>query len=569
MADEIAADRPATLPNRSDPLLGWKAIARHLRVSVRTAQRWASTESMPIHRHMHGALGSPYAYGPELDAWWASRPADQRASPYAGPVRSIAVLPFADLDRELSTEVLADGLTEELINALAQVEGLRVVARTSVFNFRSQPNDVREIASRLGVDALLEGSVRCAQGRVRVTAQLVDGRSGCHLWSDRFDHQRGDPLALEENFAHAIAGTLRISLGDRSTSAQPRRDGRVDAYERFLEGRYHWTQRTPGGFLKAVECLERAVEEDPQLAVAWAALAECYAMAQGFSTPPEEGTTERATAAAEKALALDPGLAAAHATLGFLRAAHAFDWAGAECEFRRALELAPDEAFAHLLYGGVVLAPAGRLAEAELHQARAAALDPVSAVVVNGTGMMRLMQRRYDEAANAFQSALTLDEAYPWAHRGLGEVYLLQGRYAEALEAIAQVEMPAFGAGFAGYCQAKLGRTVAAELALRRLEHLKQASVSYQIAVLRLGLGDLEGAFEWLGRAVEHRSVGVLWLKVDPIWDPIRSDPRFASVLATMGLAPDPAEDGQPRTAKQQPAGPSRRKFASVVPTES
>jgi TolB-like protein/tetratricopeptide (TPR) repeat protein len=538
MADETAADRPVGLPDRSDPLLGWKAIARHLRVSVRTAQRWASTEAMPVHRHMHGAMGSPYAYGSELDSWWQSRPASRQAPPVAGSVQSIAVLPFADLDRELATEVLADGLTEELINALAHVESLQVVARTSVFHFKSRPRDVREIAARLGVDVLLEGSVRCAGGRVRVTAQLVDGRSGCHLWSDRFDHQRGDLLALQENLAHAIAGTLRISLGDRSASPPVQRGGSVEAYERYLEGRFHWMRRTPAGFLKAVECFERALKEDPQLAVAWAALAECYAMAQGFSTPPPQATIGRATSAAERALALDPGLAAAHVTLGFLRAVYAFDWAGAEGHFLCALKLAPDDAFAHLLYGGVVLAPTGRLTEADEHQSRAAALDPLSAVVVNATGMVRLMQRRYEEAAAAFRSALALDESYPWAHRGLGEVYLLQGQYRESLRAIARVEMPAFGAGFAGYCQAKLGQTETAELVLRRLEHLQQAPVSYQIAVLRLGLGDLDGTFEWLGRAAAHRSIGVLWLKVDPIWDPLRSEPRFASVLATMGLDP-------------------------------
>lgn len=493
---------------------------------------------------MHTTLGSVYAYKSELDAWWSSRPSAGESAPGLEETRSIAVLPFADLDRDLDTEILADGLTEELINTLAQVEGLRVVAHTSVYQFKGRETDVREIAARLGVDTVLEGSLRRAGERVRVVVQLIDGHSGCHLWSERFDHERKDLFGVQEDIAHAIASTLRTSLAGGSLAIPPAMPyrGNIDTYERYLEGRYHWNRRTPAGFLKAVDCFERVLSEDPGLAVAWAALADCYAMAQGFSTMPPAETIGKAREAAEKALALDPALAEAHVTLGFMASAYAFDWAQAETHFLRALELKPDLAFAHLLYSVVMLAPAGRLDEASVHQTLASELDPLSPMIANAAGMLRLMQRQYDSAAAAFLAALALDPAYPWAHRGLGQVYLLQGRYADASVALASIEMPALAAGYLGYCQARLGNLELAHRTLRRLEQSDQPAVSYQVAVLRLGLGDFNGCFESLSRAVDHRSIGVFWLKVEPLWDPLRADPRFASLLASMGLGVQPPD---------------------------
>ncbi len=523
----------------SDMLIGWKAIAGHLRASVRTAQRWERLEGLPVRRHMHSAAGSVYASRTELDTWWKSRPAVATArAPSGEKVRSIAVLPFSDLDRRLETEILADGLTEEVISALANIDGLKVVARTSVFHFKNRHDDVREIADRLGVEAVLEGSVRRSGDRVRVVAQLIDTSSGCHLWSERFDHETHDLFALQDDLAHAISGALRPTLGGtaavpRSTTAARRR---ADAYQCLLEGRYHWNHRTPAGFLKAVERFERAVEIDPGLAVAWAALAECYAMAPGFSTLSTDESDARARAAVERALDLDPRLAEAHVTMGFMHANRDFDWVGAEKEFLAALDKAPGSAFAHLLYGAVVLAPMGRLDEAGAEYVRVIDLDPLSPLATNASGMLALMQRRYDAAEEAFRAALALDAQFPWAHRGLGEVLLLQGRYAEAERQLKMVEMPALAAGLLGFALAKLGQTREAERILERLERSRQPPVSWQIAVLRLGLGDIDGSLDWLSRAVAHRSVGVIWAKVDPILDPLRCDPRFAPILAAMNL---------------------------------
>ncbi len=523
----------------SDLLIGWKAVARHLHGSVRTVQRWERLEGLPVRRHMHESAGSVYASRAELDAWWSSRPA--AVPPHslrAGTVRSIAVLPFSDLDRRLDTEILADGLTEEVITALTRIEGLRVVARTSVFRFKNRHDDVRDIADQLGVEAVLEGSVRRSGERVRVVAQLIDTRTGCHLWSERFDHETGDLFALQEDLAHAISGALRPSLVSAATPTRSGPDMRpsADAYGHLLEGRYHWNRRTPAGFLKAVKSFERAVDVDPGLAAAWAALAECYAMAQGFSTMAADETGARARAAVERALRIDPQLAEAHMVLGFMCAVRDFDWAEAERHFLAALDSSPGLAFAHLLYAGAVLAPMGRMAEMEAEQASVMELDPLSPLAVNANGMVRWVQRRYDAAEGAFRAALALDPQFPWARRGLGMVLLLQGRYAEAERELAMVEMPALAAGLLGFAQAKLGRIDDAQSLLDRLERSGQPPVSWQIAVLRLGLDDRDGSLEWLARAVARRGAGVIWVKVDPIWDPVRDDPRFAAILAAMNL---------------------------------
>lgn len=525
----------------SPRLESWKAVAGHLGVSVRTAQRWERSEGLPAHRHMHATLGSVYAFQEELDAWWASRP-DLRGEAARRPdaIRSIAVLPFANLNRDLETEVIADGLTEELINTLTRIDGLGVVARTSVFHFKDKGADVREIGAALGVQAVIEGSVRRADGRLRVIAQLVDVATGHHVWSEAFESRRADVFSLQEDIAHALSAMLRADLGRRY--ARPRDEpGRSDVspYERYLEGRYHWNRRTPAGFLKAMECFERALAEDPHLAPAWAGLAECYGMGTMVaSTLSPAEASPKAIEAAERALRIDPTLAEAHAVLGFVRATFESRWKEAGEHFLKALELKPQFARAHSHYAGMVLAPTGRLAEAQAHMARAEELDPMSPHTVIGTGMLRLFRRQYEEAASAFQETLDLDPLFPWAFRGLGEIRLLQGRYEEAIEYLEKVEMPGLAAGFLGYCYAKLGRQTEALQCLRRMEEPGQPPVWYQVAALHLGLGDLEAVFHSLERLAGERSPGFHWLAVEPIWDPIRHDPRFARILAALGLAP-------------------------------
>jgi len=534
-----SADGPSRQTTRADRLMGWKAIAGHLQVSVRTAQRWERLGSLPVHRPAHGSQGPVFALGAELDVWMAGHPDEDRPeTTLQDRPRSIAVLPFADLDGDRATEILADGLTEDLINLLAGIAGLRVVARTSVFHFKNRPADVREIAKLLRVDAVLEGSVRRSGSRARVVAQLIDAGTGCHLWSDRFDHDREDLFGIQDDIAHAIAGALRGSfaatLGEPPPS--PYR-GSSDTYELYLEGRYHWNRRTPAGYLKAVDCFRRVLEADPNMARAWSALSMCYAMSTGYSTMSSDDTIERAADAARRALALDPSLAEPHLTLGFVHACYRFDWQAAETQFRRALELEPGMAFAHNLIAAMLLVPTGRWAEAESHARRFAELDPVSPLPLHTLARLDLYRRRYDRAVERYRASLALDPALPVSLVGLAETLILLERHDEALAEIAKVEMPTFGAGYAGYCQARTGRTEEARHTLRRLEELAQPEVAYQVAVLRFGLGDLDGTFACLNRAVDHPSIWIHWIGVNPFWEPLWSDRRFVAVLERMNLA--------------------------------
>jgi serine/threonine-protein kinase len=519
--------------------MGWKAIAGHLQVSVRTAQRWERLGSLPVHRPAHGIPGSIFAFGAELDVWMAGHPDEDRPeTTLQDRPRSIAVLPFADLDGDRTTEILADGLTEDLINQLAGIADLRVVARTSVFHFKNRPADVREIAKLLRVDAVLEGSVRRSGSRARVVAQLIDAGTGCHLWSDRFDHDREDLFGIQDDIAHAIAGALRSSFAARLGAPSPSPyHGGSDTYELYLEGRYHWNRRTPAGYLKAVDCFRRVLEADPNMARAWSALSMCYAMSTGYSTMSSGDNLELATEAATRAMELDPALAEPHLTLGFISACYRFAWQTAEARFRRALELEPGMAFAHNLMAAMVLAPTGRWAEAEAHIHRFVELDPFSPLSLQTLARLDLYQRRYDRAVERFRASLTIDPALPMSLAGLAETLILQKRYEEALAELARVEMPTFGAGHAGYCQARMGRTEEARHTLRRLEELAQPEVAYQIAVLRFGLDDLDGAFAWLNRAVDHPSMGIHWIGVHPLWEPLQGDGRFVAVLERMNLA--------------------------------
>jgi len=268
---------------RPERLNSWKEIAAHLSVSVRTVQRWEKTEHLPAHRHKHAALGSVFAYKSELDAWWDSRPQLQEPVPKPATAPSIAVLPFANLNRDEENEIFSDGLTEELIGALAQVEGLRVVARTSAFHFKGKTGDVRAIGSRLGVRTVLEGSVRRANDRLRITAQLINAADGCHLWSQHYDRRAQDVLNLQEEIARGIVEVLRVRLAGKRLTGSYGND--FEAYADYLQGRHHWNKRTRSGILAAIECFERALARDPVMAPAWAGVGICYLMGAYAGVP--------------------------------------------------------------------------------------------------------------------------------------------------------------------------------------------------------------------------------------------------------------------------------------------
>ncbi len=519
----------------ADRLGSWKEIAAYLDVSVRTVQRWETTEGLPARRHKHTALSSVFAYRSELDAWWHGRPDLQRLSQTLPVTPSIAVLPFVNLNRDEENEILSDGLTEELINSLTEVEGLHVVARTSAFHFKGRSVDIRTVGARLGVRTILEGSVRRVGDRLRITAQLVNVADGCHLWSGRFDRCMTDLFQLQEEIACAIIAALRLKLGGGRITRQSTHD--PETYSLYLEARYHSNRRTRQGFLMAVECFEQVIARDPRMAPAWAGLADCHAFLGPLVGVSAGEALSKAKPAALQALAIDSSLAEPHCSLGFINAVYEYDWPNAEYHFRHALELNPDHAQSHMWYGGHVLAPLGRLEEAGIQARRACELDPLSPPAVSSLGSLALMLRRADQAISDSKKALELDPAYPLALRWLGEAWLLKDRYDEAARAFSEIDNPVIGAGFLGYCHARAGRQAKARQLLRDLERASGPPPALQIAVLLLGLGDYDAALDWLHKASEARSMGVHWLKIEPIWDPLRSDPRFTAVLRHMRLA--------------------------------
>ncbi len=451
------------------------------------------------------------------------------------PASTIAVLPFANLNHDETNEIFSDGLTEELINALAQVEGLQVVARTSAFRFKGKTGDARAIAAQLGACTILEGSVRRADDRLRITAQLIDAADGCHVWSQHYDRRMRDVFELQDEIARSIAGALRIRLAGNAVIRPYGTD--LDTYTLYLEGRHHWRKRTPAGFRKAVECFERALARDARLAAAWAGLADCYSWMGTFAGLPAEEAARKARSAALRALEIDGNLAEAHTSLGLVTAVLEYDWSGAETHFRRALESSPNHANAHLMYAASVLGPTGRIDEALIHQLRARELDPLSAIMAGAVATQSMMMRQYDDAISMCRRALELDPAYPWAYRVLGEAYLLKGLYAEAENALSRTDAPLLVGGFLGYCQAHTGREAHARQLLVQLEEMHSPALAYQFAVLHLGLGEGDLALEWLHKACEAHSMGIFWLKIEPIWDTLRPDPRFTALLRRLRLA--------------------------------
>jgi adenylate cyclase len=526
--------RIALMPT-PERLNSWKEIAGYLQVSVRTAQRWETTEGMPVRRHKHLAVSSVFASRQELDAWWNSRPDLQRISRNAEvPAPSIAVLPFANLNRDGKGEFLSDGLTEELINALASVPGLQVIARTSAFYFKGKTGDVRAIGARLGVRTILEGSLRRNGDQLRVTAQLIDVADGCHLWSGRFDREMKDLFEMQDEIACAIVEALRVQLSGPMITKDYVHD--IDSYAQYLEGRFYWNKSTPAGFAKAVECFEGSLAKNGRMAPAWAGLANCYAIVGPLAGIPPDEALRKARDAAVEALEIDGMLPEAYVALGFIAAAFDYDWAGGGDHFRRALEINPDHAMTHVLYAAMVLAPQGRLEEAEQHTRRACELDPFSAATLGNLGMLFLMSNRLDEAIVACRRALDLDPGFPWAHRALGEAYMMKERYEQASDEFLKIDSPVLAAGYLGCCYARSGREQDARNCLQELERTGNPLLAYQIAVLRLGLGDRDTAFTRLAEACERRCPGVHWLRLDPIWDELRPDSRFSTILRKMHL---------------------------------
>ncbi|HEU5169642.1 MAG TPA: protein kinase [Gemmatimonadales bacterium] len=453
---------------------------------------------------------------------------------------SIAVLPFANLSADPENEFFADGMTDELINALAKLPGVHVVSRTSVFAFKGRQQDVRAIGGQLNVASVLEGSVRRAGRRLRVAVQLVDVANGYQLWSDTFDREMEDVFAIQDEISRGIVRALEVRLlGPLRAALVKPPTADFEAYTLYLKGRQLWNRRSEDALRKGLRYFEQALERDPEYALAQVGLADSYVLLGFYTALPPTEAFPRAKAAAQAALRLHPALAEAHPAFAYVKMYFDWDWAGAEQGFRRAIELNPSYATAHQWYGNC-LAILGRADESLSEFWQAVNLDPLSPIKNAALGWGYYFARRYGEAIAQQRRALAIDPDLGVSHLWLGLSLEQAGAPAEAAvefaEAVRLSNREPVDLAFLAHGLALSGRRAEAQTVLDELTAMAQRRYvsSYDIAVVHGGLGRLDDAIVWLEKAHAERTHWMALLQVDPRLDPLRADPRFKRLLATM-----------------------------------
>lgn len=533
-------------------LESWKEIAAYLRRGVRTVRRWEKEEGLPIHRHLHKKLGTVYAHRSELDEWWGGRRPGVPAAPDAarptrrsGPARvMMAVLPFKNLGGDPQQEYFSDGLTEEMISQLGrfQPDLLAVIARTTVMHYKGTNKTVREIGRDLAVDYVLEGSVRCEADRVRVTAQLIDVRDQAQLWASSYEHAMRGILTLQRELALDIGREVRLKLS--LTPPRPPRPGEMgevnpDAYRAHLKGRHVLNRFTPESVRDSVEHFHRAIEADPAYAPSFASLAEAYERLPMWIDMPPAQTFPLALEAAERALALDPDLPEASASLGLIYANYLWDWNKAERHFQRALELNPACSPARQWYAEF-LAEMGRIDDALLTIDQARVSDPLSSVIQSTRTFVLWLGRRFDEAIAEARQVLEIERHYPMALIRLGTACAAKEMYGEAVSAFRAAERAAPGLldciGLLGHAYGVAGD---GQQALKQLQRLRRLARSryvppFLFAMVHLGMGDLDEAVRFMEKEYDGRGWYLLLINHAPQFDPLRGHPGFQSLLDRM-----------------------------------
>jgi TolB-like protein/Tfp pilus assembly protein PilF len=596
---ELSPDTPPSEKASEPRLDSWKEIAAYLGRDVTTVQRWEKRETMPVHRHIHDKRGSVYALAPELDAWLQSRrrglayekdekpqlpeaPVD--AEPDHGPgatprsrrwlalaavgvlgllavayvisrsrtpnaaqpeIRSLAVLPLKNLSGDPAQEYLSDGMTDALIDRLSRIHNLRVISRTSVMRFKNPQLSVPEIARMLKVDAIVEGSVMRQGNRIRVTAQLIRGATDEHFWSETYDRELRDVLAVQSELAQSIAEKVQVTAtGEEHQRFTAARTVAPEVYESYLKGRFAYdksnTSNSRAGEEESIGYFKRAIDMDPTFAPAYVGLASASddLGTVTIGDPPAE-TRAKALSAVRKALELDPDLVDAHIILAHLQQEQ-WHWAEAEAEYRRALELSPNNADAH---GGLAswLLCHGRTDEALAWARRGRELDPLT---VSGAdiGWILFQSHRYEEAIRELRSALAVQPDDTDALLYLGFALVANNQPRDAIPVLEKSIAISHGNPAAtGVLIRALAHAGRRKDALRLLVELQKRSKAGYVPAAAfvngyLGLGENDQAFIWLEQAYKEQSSIVLSIKVHPFFDPIRADPRFADLVRRTGL---------------------------------
>jgi TolB-like protein/tetratricopeptide (TPR) repeat protein len=588
---------PETSPTGSPPqnrLDSWKEIAAYLKRDVTTVQRWEKREGMPVHRHVHDRIGSVYAFTLELNAWQQSRKLgleeEEREQAAHAPVdgkggentrwtqgaprwlvlaggavlvlltlayglvrrhpgtatqpkiKSLAVLPLKNLSGDPTQEYLADGMTEALVGRLSSIHDLRVISRTSVMRFKDTKLSVPEIAKTLGVDALVEGSVMREGNHIRVHAQLIRAATDEHFWSEAYDREMRDALALESDVAQSIARKVEVTVtGEEHARLTAARSVSPEVYESYLKGRFALGKGNSRADIdEGIADFENAIKQDPTFALAYVGLANAHARLSSvfIGAPP---TTERASAMsfAQKALELDSQVPEAHVLLANMEKEQ-WQWTESETEFKRALELNPHDAEAHDGLARWLLAHA-RTDEALAWARRGRELDPLA---VSGTeiGWVLFQSHRYDEAMRELRSVMAVRPDDATALWFLGFVLVANNQPEEAIpvlqKAFSASDRSSAVIGVMVRAYAHAGRRKEALRLLAELKKRKQTGYVPAAAFVNayLGLDDKEQAFTWLEDAYKEHSTILQWLKVHPYFDPLRDDPRFKDLLHRVGL---------------------------------
>ncbi len=474
-----------------------------------------------------------FHHDPEIVAILAPPAAPAKAA--APDEKSVAVLAFANLSTDKDNEYFSDGISEELLNVLAKVPGLKVSARTSAFFFKGKDIPIPEIAQKLGVAYVVEGSVRKSGEKVRITAQLIKAADGFHVWSDTFTRDLKDVFAVQDEIAGLIAKNLQLKLADTVGSV---RTDDPEAHQLYLRGRFHLNQFNLENVQRGIELFQQAVQRDPNFAAAWAGLSQAASVQGGYgttSTMVAEGF-RLARQAAERAIALDPKLPAGYLGLLSVQLSHDFDLKAAAESLRRAQALAPDDA-AVLAYGARTVYALGRRADAVTMFAKAVDLDPVNPAVRSEYGFALQSLGRFAEADAQFRRLMELNAAAPWGHGGLALNYLLQGRLDEAAREAALEPTDWVRVFAVSLVQWARGKKSESDATLRELIDRFGGVAAFQVAEAYAFRRDADHTFEWLDRALRQRDPGLTWCASDPFFNSLRSDPRWPLFLQKLGFA--------------------------------
>jgi TolB-like protein/Tfp pilus assembly protein PilF len=594
MGEPTRGTLPSLKPSE-DGLDSWKEIAAYLNRDVTTVQRWEKREGMPVHRHLHGRVGTVYAFSSEIDVWLQSRrlpleeeekelgeetPVEakvdreragtpqarrwlvvggvavfailaltyvmtrnrtQGASP--PKITSIAVLPLKNLSGDTTQDYLADGMTEALIGRLSMIRGLRVTSRTSAMQFKDTRMSAPEIAKTLHVDAIVEGSVIREGSRVRVHAQLIRGATDEHFWSETYDRDLRDALTLESELAQAIATKVEVTVtGKEQERLTATRSVSPEVYESFLRGQFGLgTSRTRAGIEESIGYFEEAIKKDPTFAPAYVGMASAYDYLCTIFVGAAPGEMRpKVISAARKALELDPEIVEAHVLLADMEQKQ-WRWAEAEAEYRRALELSPNDAAAQAGFADWLLCQ-GRTDEALAWARRAREHDPLA---VSGVSISWILfqARRYDEAIREVSSVLAVRPDDPDALWYLGFALIGNGQSEEAINVLEKtVSIMHRSPGSIELLATAYAHAGRRTQALRLIDELKRRRQTGYIppgAFINpyLALRDYDQAFAWFDRAYEEKSNILQFVKVHPFFDPVRGDPRFADLVRRVGLA--------------------------------